>query len=105
MEKTHLRVIRSSGGEQSVQRVVGRDDETSQVNQELAGDVEENEEEVDADQAEDHVDLRDGGLTLQVVEDGVLGQLDNRKNMGVSALLREPFSLANKVEKNTETTS
>lgn len=74
---THLRVIRSSGGEQSVQRVVGRDDETRQVNQELAGDVEENEEEVDSDQAEDHVDLGDGGLTLQVVEDGVLGQLDD----------------------------
>lgn len=74
---THLRVIRSSGGEQSVQRVVGRDNETRQVDKELAGDVEEHQEEIDADQAEDHVDLGDGGLALQVVKDGVFGQLDD----------------------------
>lgn len=73
--EAYLSVINRSSGEESIERVVARDDETGQVDQKLAGDVEEDEEEVDADQTEDDVDLGDGGLTLEVVEDGVLGEL------------------------------
>jgi len=43
---THLSVIGLGGAEQGVQRIVTRDDETGDVDQELASDVEEDEEEV-----------------------------------------------------------
>ena len=62
-------------GEQSLERVVTRDDEASKVDEELASDVEENEEEVEGTETEDDVDLGDGALLLKVVESRVLGQL------------------------------
>lgn len=62
-------------GEQSLERVVTRDDEASKVDKELASDVEEDEEEVEGTETEDDVDLGDGALLLKVVEGRVLGQL------------------------------
>lgn len=62
-------------GEQSLERVVTRDDEASKVDEELASDVEEDEEEVEGTETEDDVDLGDGALLLKVVEGRVLGQL------------------------------
>lgn len=62
-------------GEQSLERVVTRDDEASKVDKELASDVEEDEEEVEGTETEDDVDLGDGALLLKVVESRVLGQL------------------------------
>lgn len=73
--KTYLCVIGLASGEQCVERVVARDDEAGQVNKEFTGNVEENQEGVNTDQTKDHVDLGDGGLTLKVVEDRVLGKL------------------------------
>lgn len=70
-----LCVIGLASGEQCVERVVARDDEAGQVNKEFTGNVEENQEGVNTDQTKDHVDLGDGGLTLKVVEDRVLGKL------------------------------
>jgi hypothetical protein len=68
-------VIGLSLGEQSLERVVTRDDEASKVDEELASDVEEDEEEVEGTETEDDVDLGDGALLLKVVESRVLGQL------------------------------
>lgn len=73
--KTHLSVIGFTGSEESLKRVVAGNQETGKVNEELASDVEEDKEEVDADQTQDRIDLGDVGLALQVVEDGVLGKL------------------------------
>lgn len=73
--KSHLSVIRGSGGEESLKRVVAGEEETGKVDEELASDVEENQEEVHSSQTQDHVDLGNGGLSLKVVEHRVLGQL------------------------------
>lgn len=62
-------------GEESLERVVTRDDEASKVDEELASNVEEDEEEVEGTETEDDVDLGDGALLLKVVEGRVLGQL------------------------------
>jgi len=70
-----LSVIRGTRGEQGLEGVVARKDETGKVDEELAGDVEEDKEEVDTDQTQDDIDLGNGGLSLQVVQDRVLRQL------------------------------
>ena len=72
----YLSVIGFAGAEQSLQRVVARDDEPSHIDEKLAGNVKENEEEVDADEAEESVDFGNGCLLLKVVEHRVLGQLE-----------------------------
>jgi hypothetical protein len=70
-----LRVVGLADGEDSLQGPIGREGEASSVDEELAGDVEEDEEEVEGSQAQDDVDFRDGGLRLKVVERWVLGEL------------------------------
>ena len=62
-------------GEESLERVVAGDEEASKVDEELASNVEEDEEEVEGTETEDDVDLGDGALLLEVVEGRVLGQL------------------------------
>lgn len=52
-ERTDLSVIDLACAEQRVQGVVGRDGESSRVDEELASDVEEDKEEVDGAQAEE----------------------------------------------------
>lgn len=73
--RSYLSVVGTTGGEESLHGVVTGQEETGQVNQEVASDVEEDQEEVDADQTQDSVDLGDRGLSLQVVQDRVLGEL------------------------------
>lgn len=73
--KTHLSVIGGTGSEESLKRVVTGNQETGKVDEELASDVEENQEEVDANQTQDRIDLGDVGLALQVVKNGVLREL------------------------------
>jgi hypothetical protein len=70
-----LRIVRLPDGEDGLQGPVGREGEAGSVDEELAGDVEEDEEEVEGREAEDDVDFRDGGLRLEVVERWVLGEL------------------------------
>lgn len=72
-----LSVVNLACGEEGVQRVVARDNESGNVDKELSSDVEEDEEEVEAGKTEDHVDLGNGGLLLKVVEGGVFGQLED----------------------------
>jgi hypothetical protein len=64
-----------------MKRVITRNQETGKVNQELAGDVEEDKKEIDAGKTEDGVDLGDGGLSFEVVEEGVFGELLRRISM------------------------
>jgi hypothetical protein len=89
IEKTYLSVIDLAGGEQSVQGVVAGDDESSNVDKELASNVEEDEEEVEAGETEDSVGLGDGGLLLEVVEGGVLGELDDGAVSEEPSVIRE----------------
>jgi hypothetical protein len=74
---TNLSVINLAGAEQGVQRVVAGDDKASNVDKELASNVEEDEEEVQAGETQDGVGLGDGGLLLEVVEGGVLAKLQH----------------------------
>lgn len=70
-----LGVIALAGSEEGLEGVVGRDDETSGVDEELAGDVEKDQEEVEGTETENNVDLGDVGLLLKLLELRVLGQL------------------------------
>jgi len=69
-----LSIINLASAEQCLEGVVSGDDETGEVNEELATDVEEDEEEVETDKAEEDVDLGDIGLLFEVVEHGILAQ-------------------------------
>lgn len=72
-----LSVVNLACREEGIQRVVAGDDESSNVDKELSGNVEEDEEEVETGKTENHVDLGNGGLLLKVVEGGVFGQLED----------------------------
>jgi hypothetical protein len=65
----------SAGGEERLERVVTGEQETGKVDEELASNVEEDQEEVDSNKAKDDIDLGDIGLTLKVGEDRVLREL------------------------------
>jgi hypothetical protein len=73
--------------EESAQRVVTRDDEASDVGQQLAAHVEDDEEEVEGGQANDSIGLGDTSLLLEVVEGGVLGQLSVQSAQVVLSLI------------------
>ena len=68
-------VIGLGGGEEGVEGVVGGQGEAGGVDQELAGNVKEDEEEVEGAESEDYVDLWDAGLLLEVVESWVFREL------------------------------
>jgi len=70
-----LSVIARFCGEQSLERVVGGDRKADGVDEEVGGDVEEDQEEVEGSKAKDDVDLGHIGLPLKVVEGRVLGEL------------------------------
>lgn len=73
-----LRVIILALGEEGTKGVVAGDDEASKVGQELATEVEDDEEEVKGDDPNDGIGLGNTGLFLKVVERGVFGQLELR---------------------------
>lgn len=70
-----LAIIGLATGEEGAERVVGWDGKAGSVDQELAGNVKEDEEEVQGAEAECDVDLGDAGLLLEVVEDGIFAEL------------------------------
>jgi hypothetical protein len=70
-----LGVIDFAGAEQGAQRVIAGNDETGNVDEEGAGNVEEDEEEVQACETKDGVDLGHRRLLFEVVEGGVFRQL------------------------------
>ena len=61
--------------EQCFKRVVSGNDETGKVDEELASDVEEDEEKVETDEAEEDVDLGNAGLLLKVIEHRIPAKL------------------------------
>jgi hypothetical protein len=69
---TYLSIISFGNGEEGIQRVVRGQNKPSNVDKELASDIEEDEEEVRASKAEECVYFGNGGLLLEVVEDLVL---------------------------------
>lgn len=74
---THLRIIDLAVAEQRREGVVAGDEEAGGVDEELASDVEEDEEEVEGSETQYDVDLGDGRLLLEVVEGGVFRQLEH----------------------------
>ena len=77
---THLSVVDFAGAEQCGQRVVAGNDEAGDVDKKGTGNVEKNEEEVEARQSEHGVDLGHRRLLFEVVEGGVFGQLENTRH-------------------------
>ncbi len=72
-----LSIVSGAGSEQGIQRVVAGNDEASQIGEELATEVEDNEEEVEGAQADNSIRLGDTSLLLKIVQGGVLGELRN----------------------------
>jgi len=70
-----LRIIGFACGEERLKRIVSRNDEPSKIHEEFASDIEKDQEEVEANEAEEGIDLGDGGLLLEVIEGRVFGQL------------------------------
>ena len=70
-----LSVINAAAGEQSIQGVVCRNDESNGVHKEFCGDVEEDEEEVQCTKSKDHVDLWYVGVGLEIIENLVFSEL------------------------------
>lgn len=72
MQRTYLGIISLACTKQRLQRVITRDDESRKVHEELSSDVKEDEEEVDARDAEEGIDFGDRCLLLEVVERRIL---------------------------------
>jgi len=70
-----LCIINLAGAEQCIERVITWNQKSGEVDQEFTGNIEEDQEEVKTDQPEEGIDLGDRGLFLEVVQDGVFGQL------------------------------
>lgn len=68
----YLSVINLAGTEKCFHRKVSWNRESRKVHKELASDIEEDQEEVDSDEAEESVNFGDRGLLLQVVKDRIL---------------------------------
>ena len=66
-------IINFACTEQSFQGIVTGDKEPSEVDEEVASNVEEDKEEIDADEAKKGVDLGHRSLLFEVVEDRILG--------------------------------
>lgn len=88
-----LGVISLAAAEESFHGEVGWDRETGSVHEELACDIEEDQEEVQCAEAEDDIDLWDAGLLLEVVENGVSRELFLRRSQlsRVRAMLRRVY--------------
>lgn len=71
----YLSVINLAGAEQRFEGIIARNEEAGKVHKELASNVEKDQKEVDPDKPKESIDLGYGGLLLEVVEHGVLGQL------------------------------
>lgn len=70
-----LAVIVGAGRKQGVQRVVGGHDEAGQVGQQLAAEVEQNQEQVQRHRSDGAVGLGDARGLFDVDDGGVLGEL------------------------------
>lgn len=74
-----LCVVDLAGTEESFERIVARQDEAGEVDEEGTAEVEEDEEKVQTTETQDHVDLGNTGLLLEVVEDFIFGELETEQ--------------------------
>lgn len=74
--QTYLCIINLARTEKRIEGIVSGKEKTGKVDEKSAGNVEEDEEEVQAQESEDNVDLRNGGLLLEVVEGWILRELE-----------------------------
>lgn len=72
----YLGIIDLARTEQSFHRIVSWDEEAGKIHKEFASDIKEDQEKVDADEAEKGVDFRDRSLLFEVIEHGIFGQLE-----------------------------
>ena len=79
-----LSIISLTGGKEGVQRIVRWDDESGEVGEESSAEVEEDEEEVESHNTEDGVDLWNGGLLLEVVENWVARELEKDRVLAIT---------------------
>lgn len=70
-----LGVVLLGVGEQGAQRVVARNHKTGKVCEELATNVEDDQEEVESGNTDDGIGLGNTNLLLEVVKGGVFGEL------------------------------
>ena len=70
--RSYLCIISFACAEQSFQRIVSWNDKTCDIDKEFSCNVEEDEEEVNCDEAEESVDFGYRGLLLEVVEHRIL---------------------------------
>lgn len=70
-----MSVVNLARTEKSIKRIITRDDKSCDIYKEFAGDVEEDQEKVNCNQTEEHIDFRDRSLLLQVVEYWILRKL------------------------------
>jgi hypothetical protein len=73
-----LSIICLVGSKQRTERIVSGDNEAGDVGQELAAEVEDDQEEVQGAEAKHSIGLGNRRLPLKVVESGVLGELRHR---------------------------
>jgi len=84
-----LCIVCLPGGEQCFQRVVAWQNEAGNVDEELSGNVEEDEEEVESTKTKDNIDLGNAGLLLKVVESRIPGELlIELRDLVLSAILQ-----------------
>lgn len=62
----YLSIVGLAGAEQSIKRVVSRNDKAGEVDKKFSSNVEEDEEEIEAKESKEHVDFRHTGLALKV---------------------------------------
>lgn len=70
-----LGIILGVGSEEGLQGVVARNDEASEVGEELAAEIEDDKEEVESSETDGSVSLGNARLLLQVAEGGVFAEL------------------------------
>lgn len=71
-----LCVIILASSEQSLKRVISRNHKASEVGEELASKIKDNEEEVKGDDADNSIGLRHTKLLLEIVESRIFGELE-----------------------------
>ena len=71
----YLGIIHFARSEQCIQRVIARNQKAGKVDQKSAGDVEENQKEIDSDKSEKSINLGYGSLLFKVVENRIFGEL------------------------------
>jgi hypothetical protein len=75
-QTTYLCIICGSSGQEGMEGIVAWDNKAGDVDQELACKIEEDQEEIGADNTHEGVDFGNRGLSLEFIEDRVFGELE-----------------------------